>query len=900
MPVADQRLTCSRCGRAFAGEPDAGSLCPVCNPTLVLPLQQTFAVPADPLIGQALGQFEIIELIGRGTMGAVYKAHQASLARLVAVKVLSEALAADPKFVAHFERQARATAGVNHPNVIAVIEVGEERGRHYVAMEYVDGESLAAILEREGRVAPARAASLLKQSVAALAAAHHAGVIHYDVKPSNILVDSRGEVRLTDFGLARGGEPGTTTSARGHALGAAAYAPPEVATGQPLDARADLYSLGATFFHALAGRPPFEGDDPTALLVRQATEQAPSLSEAAPDVDPRLARVIDQLLAKRPEERVASAKALLDCLEALGPFQMPDEAGQAKARAALLDSPTLAMGAGQRLRGRNPRRMAIAAAGALVLLAAALLLVRGFGREPAARTAKPGSSTPTIPAAPPDRERKAPREEPTPDPPKAEGEWVSLFDGKSLDGWRRVEQFPGSPASVGGQVRVADGQIVLEAAEHHTAIAWTREFPETDYEITAEAMRVAGAIDFGSMVFPVAGSRCIWMVGGYGLGACTGLEMLDGRNAGSNETTRWMRFEVGRWYAIRLRVTKDRIEAWIDGAKTVNLPIAGHSLADRDFSTPMAPFGIFTYQTTAALRNLRLRRLKPEAEAPAPAPPVVPTAAQVEAALRADNPAYVGPSEFGIRDGTITEIDLRQRGIRHLGALKGLSLTKLKCDKNQIADLSPLRGMPLAELVCGDNQIADLSPLAGLPLTFLICYSNHITDLGPLRGLPLRSLYASRNNIRDLSPLRAMPLTRLCCCDCQVADLSPLQGMALTLLHLYRNPVSDLQALKGMPLTELEIGWSKVADLSPLRGMPLRKLGASGLDIADLSVLLDLPLEALAFSPDRVKGDLGFLRRHKSLRFLGAGVHSRDAKTPAAAFWNTWDARGQKDLPPKP
>jgi len=703
MPVANQRLTCSRCGRAFAGEPGAGSLCPVCDPTVVLLPEQKGVDPADPLLGQALGQFEILELIGRGTMGAVYKAHQVSLARLVAVKVLSEALAADPKFVAHFERQARATAAVNHPNVIAVIEVGEEHGRRYVAMEYVDGESLAALLEREGRVAPARAASLLEQSAAALAAAHHAGVIHYDVKPSNILVDSRGEVRLTDFGMARGGEPGTTTSARGHALGAAAYAPPEVATGQPLDARADLYSLGATFFHALAGRPPFEGDDPAAVLLRQATEEAPSLSDLAPDVDRRIVVLIHRLLEKDPGKRPASARALLEEIEELD-------------------------------RSLNP-------------------------------PTTPGRGTADVNAS-----------------------------------------------------TVAQSDATLRRA----------------------ISRPAPPLRWGKRPW-VAAALCL---------ACVGMVVA----------------------GLLLSGPSHRGET-----PPVSEP------PDEPPPPPPAP-------------NVVVAPRPPDK----PSPPVVPTAAQVEAALRADNPGYAGTAELVLRDGKITEIDLRQRGIRHLGALKGLSLTKLKCDRNQIADLSPLRGMPLAELVCGENQIGDLSPLAGLPLTFLMCHSNHITDLGPIRGLPLRSLFASRNGIRDLSPLRGMPLTRLCCCDCQVADLSPLQGMPLALLHLYRNPVSDLQALKGMPLTELEIGWSKVADLSPLRGMPLRKLGASGLDIADLSVLLDLPLEALAFSPDRVKGDLGPLRRHKTLGFLGAGVHSRDAKTPAAAFWNTWDARGQRDLLPKP
>jgi len=241
---------------------------------------------SDPLIGQTLGQFEIVELIGRGGMGAVYKARQPSLDRWVAIKVLSPALSDDAAFVARFTREARAAAAVSHLNIIEVMDVAAAGGHHYIAMGYVDGESLGALIQREGRLPQDRALVIMKQTLAGLAAAHRVGIIHRDIKPSNILLDRSGEVRVSDFGLAKRLAADATTSTDEQALGTAAYVSPEMATGREVDARTDLYSLGATFFHVLAGRPPFEGESFSDLIVKQVREPAPPLAEVAPDVDP--------------------------------------------------------------------------------------------------------------------------------------------------------------------------------------------------------------------------------------------------------------------------------------------------------------------------------------------------------------------------------------------------------------------------------------------------------------------------------------------------------------------------------------------------------------------------------------------------------------------------------------
>jgi len=640
--MAKPATTCSRCGRTLEveGAPGERVVCGECEPTLAFPSGARPPSAADPLLGQCLGPFEIVGLLGRGGMGGVYKARQASLDRFVAIKILSPALAADTDFVARFEREARAEAAIHHPNIIRVYSVGQERGYQYIAMELVEGESLAEMLAREGRLAPERALGLLKQVAGALAEAHACGIVHRDIKPSNILVTREGVAKVADFGLAKRQASDVTVTHTGTTLGTPLYMAPEIGRGHRLDARSDLYSLGATFYHLLAGRPPFQADTAPELIVKHASELPPPLGAVAPHVDPRLSRLIDQLLCKEPEERVPSAKALLGRLEALGPLQTPDEAAQAEARAMLLDSPTLAMTSGRRLErqavaerlrrelkpARNAKALIAAAAGALVLLTALLLLLAGGGRKPPAQTAKAPSPAPALATVSPEKEpiadvrakaeEPAPREEAPPPPklPDEPGDWVSLFDGQTLNGWRVADQgvFAGPR-----NVRVEDGAIVLGQTATWTGIICTRAFPTTNYELEIEATPLTLDSDFCSLSFPVGGSGCCLSVNGFG-GGIVALGWIDGRNGDVNGMAKAVRFEPGRPYRVRLCVTDERIEGWIDQDKLISVPRQGHSF------TPLANLGrmgVYTAGSRAALRSIRLRRLRPEAEV---ARPVVP------------------------------------------------------------------------------------------------------------------------------------------------------------------------------------------------------------------------------------------------------------------------------------
>ena len=225
-----------------------------------------------------IGGFELLGRLGRGGMGTVLKARQVSMDRVVALKILSQKLARDEKFVKRFLREARSAARLRHPNIVQAYDAGLADGCYFFAMEYVDGEGLDAVLRREGPLDPGRALGIMEQVASALAAAHEAGIVHRDVKPSNIMIDTEGEARVTDFGLAKRTEGDITITADGKALGTPAYAAPEMARGKGADPRSDLYSLGATFFHVLAGRPPFQGKNFSEVVVKHVTEPPPPLA----------------------------------------------------------------------------------------------------------------------------------------------------------------------------------------------------------------------------------------------------------------------------------------------------------------------------------------------------------------------------------------------------------------------------------------------------------------------------------------------------------------------------------------------------------------------------------------------------------------------------------------------
>ena len=257
--------------------------------------------------GETIGNYRILGELGRGGMGIVYKAEQVPLERFVALKVLYPHLCGDPVTVMRFNREARATGLLNHPNIVQIFDVGRHEDLHYFAMEYVSGKTLAQILEARGKLKPQEAITVLDQLAAALSAAHDVGLIHRDVKPSNLIVDDHGRVKVTDFGIALVAGLGDLTDT-GHLVGTARYMSPEQAHGEDLDARSDLYSVGVVMFQMLAGQVPFDDPNPVKLLAKHVHDPVPSLRGLAPGTPDGVVRVVERLLEKAPADRFRTVR----------------------------------------------------------------------------------------------------------------------------------------------------------------------------------------------------------------------------------------------------------------------------------------------------------------------------------------------------------------------------------------------------------------------------------------------------------------------------------------------------------------------------------------------------------------------------------------------------------------
>lgn len=254
------------------------------------------------------GRYELGSMLGQGGMASVHRGLDRRLRRQVAIKVLASPFDRDQAFVERFRREARAAAGLSHPNVVSVFDSGSDDGTHFIVTELVEGETLADRLTRDGPMPPDEAVDVAVDVCHALEAAHARGLIHRDVKPGNVMLLPDGRVKVVDFGIARAAGSGTLTGT-GVVLGSSAYVSPEQAAGGPVDERADLYALGCVLYEMLTGEVPFRGETPVATMYRHVNEEPPPPSEVA-NVGPELEGVVMRCLEKEPSRRFASAKEL--------------------------------------------------------------------------------------------------------------------------------------------------------------------------------------------------------------------------------------------------------------------------------------------------------------------------------------------------------------------------------------------------------------------------------------------------------------------------------------------------------------------------------------------------------------------------------------------------------------
>jgi hypothetical protein len=293
--------------------------CPACGGAIDVSEELPFAQIYCPHCGEAMrarrifNNFELVELIGEGGMGSVFKAYDHNLGRMVALKVLRREMSAREDERTKLEQEARITASVNHPHVVRVYSFGEADGQFYLAMELVEKGSLDDLMSVQTRVSEVQVLEIGLQIAQGLEAASEKGLIHRDVKPGNILFSDAHTTKIVDFGLARVLEE--EAEARGEIWGTPYYIAPERLNYEPEDFRSDIYSLGGTLFHAIAGRPPFEAESASLVALKQIKSQPVSLEAFAPDVTPETAYVINRMLEKNPDDRYASYAELIEHLE---------------------------------------------------------------------------------------------------------------------------------------------------------------------------------------------------------------------------------------------------------------------------------------------------------------------------------------------------------------------------------------------------------------------------------------------------------------------------------------------------------------------------------------------------------------------------------------------------------
>jgi len=332
------------------------------------------------------GRYELEELVGTGGMSSVYRARDTLLERYVALKVMHAHHLEDDDYVERFQREARTVAQLSHPNIVTVIDRGEDDGRPFIVFEYVEGDTLDQLVDRDGALPVEEALRIAIGAARGLAFAHRQGHVHRDVKPQNILLNGSGQPKVTDFGISRALDVHKGVTQTGTVLGTSNYIAPEQASGEKATAQSDVYSLGVVLFELLTGRRPFSGDNFVAVAMKHINERPPSVTDLRRDVPPRVAAAVACALEKDPGDRFASMEAfaaeLEACLHEL-------RAGDTDSTATVIRPPA------PRAKGRAPRRRISPTPLIVALLALAALAVIAVAAIAVNRDRSTGTTTTT-------------------------------------------------------------------------------------------------------------------------------------------------------------------------------------------------------------------------------------------------------------------------------------------------------------------------------------------------------------------------------------------------------------------------------------------------------------------------------------------------------------------------
>ena len=864
-----------------------------------------------------LGSYTILDKIGAGGMGQVFKAQHRRMDRVVALKVLPAATMKDASAIARFEREVRAAARLEHPNIVIAHDSDEAAGVCFLVMQFVDGADLSSLVKKHGPVSVQKGINYVLQSARGLAYAHEQGVIHRDIKPANLLLDAKGTVKILDMGLARiqaGGDVATQAelTGTGAVMGTVDYMAPEQALNtKHADQRADIYSLGCTLFYLLTGKPLYEAETLTAKLLAHQGQPIPPLRKIRAEVPEEMEAVFRKMVAKQVEDRYQSMGEVVSALEAISTVSQSSISQQqsistnadSDTRTFLSDAPPytarkpkLAKRSSTANFGKGNRKLVLSAVAAGML---GLAILAGV-----------------------------------------------MFKLKTKDGTLVIE--------------VDQPDSVVEVSNEHGKVEITR--PGAAGKITLSIDSGKHRLKVEKVGFVVFGQDFVIESGG-----------TQSIKANLIEHKPWFKPEFLEWQTeVAALPAEEQVQAvgkklmelnkGFDGklGEQIEAGVVIAVTPNIDHLIDISPLRAFT-----KLKSLGLLPSAPQVSQFADLSPLA------GMALTSLNCSGTKVSDLSPLAGM--PLSILQCGgsqVAGLKPLQGMPLTILNLDRTQVADLSPLRGMSLVQLsVDSCSLVTDVSPLEGMPLTYLHlngtkvtaagvtalrktlpnqCVlqwdgpanvgkawelptfkkweqevaklpaerqidevlkklmelnpgfdgkatdfegkppfidngvvtrlgfaTDNVTDISPVRALAgLSWLDCSgsgldKGQLSDLSPLKGMNLHYLRFACTKVPDLSPLKGMRLWLLVCDGTQVTDLSPIQGMRLTNLGIGTTKISDLSALRGMPLGFFEFDTTPVSDISVLREMPLNIVYFSKTKVADLTPLSGSGKTLKTVG-------------------------------
>ena len=851
-----------------------------------------------------LGNYTILDKIGEGGMGQVFKAEHRRKKRIVAVKMLPRGVTKDPAAVARFQREVEAAAKLRHPNIVAADDADEANGVHFLVMEYVEGSDLSAVVKAHGPLPVAKAVNYVLQAARGLEFAHGEGVVHRDIKPANLLLDKKGTVKILDMGLARLSSDGNAATqadltGTGAVLGTVDYMAPEQALStKHADARADIYSLGCTLYYLLAGKPAYDGDTLMARLLAHRETPIPSLGA---DVPEQVQAIFEKMVAKTVEDRYQTMSQVVAALEpcssgsqtSLSMQQSVNTNLDAGGLTFLRDVPVRTTHQPKPTKkavpaeaGKGHKKFILGAVGAAVLglaiLAAVIIKMRSKDGTLVVEVDQPDAVVQVLDAA-----GKVEIRQPGGKGPIS----ISVDAGKhrlkvEKDGFQFFAQ-DFTMASGGKQSIKAVLQPIFENATLNDPAfqQWMKEAAALPAEKQVEAVvkklqelnpgfdgsethKIEGGVvkELCFAADNVGDIAPLRVLAGLNTLICDGSEPGTGRLSDLSPLAGMPLTElrcdhtavsdltpVKEMNLTVLRFTPKKITAGIEAIRQMkSLKTIG--CWERDLFSPAEFWKKFDAgEFGKPLTNINdpaFQQWMKEVAA-------LPAEHQLEAVakkLRELNPGFDGKLTAGNQLGTPR---IEKGVVVELGII-GANVT----------DISPLRALGgLRNLCCATGKLSDLSPLKGMKLDVLAFGQTPVSDLSPLEGMSLWELRCSKTRVSDLSPLKRNYVGNLDIGSTLVSDLSPLVGMRLKSLAISSTPVSDLSPLKGMSfLKELQCDDTPISDLSPLEGMKLT---------------------TIAFTPKNITKGLDAIRHMKSLKTLGTRW---DRQGSPEAFWKKFDA----------